>query len=45
MNSPRRPDLRITCARGWDDDCRRDGDARIRPDRPGPSGTECRLEI
>jgi hypothetical protein len=43
--SPRRPDLRIARPQGRDDDHRRDGDVRLRPNRPGPSRTERRLEI
>ena len=42
---PRRPGLRITCPQGRDDDDRRHGDLRIRPNRPGPSRTDRRLEI
>ena len=42
---PRRPDLRIARPQGRDDDHRRHGDLRIRPNRPGPSRTERRLEI
>ena len=43
--SPRRPDLRIARPQGRNDDHRRNGDLRIRPNRPGPSRTEGRLEI
>jgi len=42
---PRRPDLRVARPQGRDDDHRRDGDLRLRPNRPGPSGTELRVEI
>ena len=42
---PRRPDLRIARPQGRDDDHRRHGDLRIRPNRPGPSRTERCLEI
>ena len=42
---PRRPDLRIARPQGRDDDHRRHGDVRIRPNRPGPSRTERCLEI
>ena len=42
---PRRPDLRIARPQGRDDDHRRHGDLRLRPNRPGPSRTERRLEI
>ena len=42
---PRRPDLRIARPQGRDDDHRRHGDLRIRPNRPGPNRTERRLEI
>ena len=42
---PRRPDLRIARPQGRDDDHRRHGDLRIRPNRPGPSRTEGCLEI
>ena len=42
---PRRPDLRIARPQGRDDDHRRDGGVRIRPNRPGPSRTERCLEI
>ena len=42
---PWRPDLRIARPQGRDDDHRRHGDLRIRPNRPGPSRTERRLEI
>ena len=42
---PRRPDLRIARPQGRDDDHRRHGDLRIRPNRPGPSRTERGLEI
>ena len=45
MNSPRRPDLRISCPQGRGDDDGRHGHLRIRPDRPGPSRTERCLEI
>ena len=41
----RRPDLRIARPQGRDDDHRRHGDLRIRPNRPGPSRTERCLEI
>ena len=41
----RRPDLRIARPQGRDDDRRRNGDLRIRPNRPGPSRTERCLEI
>ena len=43
--SPRRPDLRIARPQGRDNDHRRHGDLRLRPDRPGPNRTERRLEI
>jgi hypothetical protein len=36
---PRRPDLRIARPQGRDDDHRRHGDLRIRPNRPGPNRT------
>ena len=36
---PRRPDLRIARPQGRDDDHRRIGDLRIRPDRPGANRT------
>ena len=42
---PRRRDLRIACPQGRDDDHRRSGDLRIRPNRPGPSRTERGLVI
>ena len=42
---PRRPDLRIARPQGRDDDHRRHGDLRIRPNRPGPSRTERCLGI
>ena len=42
---PRRPGLRIARPQGRDDDHRRHGDLRIRPNRPGPRGAERRLEI
>ena len=42
---PRRPDLQIARPQGRDDDHRRNGDLRIRPNRPGPSRTERCLEI
>ena len=42
---PRRPDLRIARPQGGDDDPRRDGGVRIRPNRPGPNRTERRLGI
>ncbi len=41
---PRRPDLRIARPQGRDDDHRRHGDLRLRPNRPGPSRTERGLE-
>ena len=41
----RRPNLRIARPQGRDDDYRRHGDLRIRPNRPGPSRTERCLEI
>ena len=37
---PRRPDLRIASPKGRDDDDRRHGELRLRPNRPGPSRTE-----
>ena len=43
--SPRQPNLRITRPQGRDDDHRRNGDLRLRPNRPGPSDAERRLEI
>ena len=43
--SPRRPDLRIARPQGRDNNHRRDGGVRIRPNRPGPSRTERSLEI
>ncbi len=43
--SSRRPNLRILSPQGRTDDHRRDGDLRTRPNRPGPSRTERRLEI
>ena len=42
---PRRPDVRIARPQGRDDDHRRHGGLRLRPNRPGPSRTERRLEI
>ena len=42
---PRRRDLRIARPQGRNDDHRRDGDLRLRPNRPGPSRTERRLEV
>jgi hypothetical protein len=42
---PRRPDLRIARPQGRDDDHRRHGDLRIRPNRPGPNRTGRGLEI
>ena len=42
---PRRPDLRIACPRGRDDENRRHGDVRIRPNRRGPNRTERCLEV
>ena len=42
---PRRPDLRIARPQGRDDDHRRHGHLRIRPNRPGPNRTERGLEI
>jgi hypothetical protein len=42
---PRRPHLRIARPRGPNDDHRRHGSVCIRPNRPGPNRTECRLEI
>ena len=41
----RRPDLRIARPQGRDDDHRRNGDVRLRPNRPGPSRTERCLGI
>jgi hypothetical protein len=35
-----RPELRIARPQGRSDDRRRDGDVRIRPNRPGPSRTQ-----
>ena len=37
---PRQPNQRITRPQGQDDDHRRHGDLRIRPDRPGPNRAE-----
>jgi hypothetical protein len=37
--------FQIARPQGRDDDHRRDGDLRLRPNRPGPSRTERRLEI
>ena len=42
---PRRPDLRIARPQRRDDDHHRHGNLRLRPNRPGPSRTERRLEI
>ena len=42
---PRRLDLRIARPQGRDDDRHRDGDVRIRPNRPGPSRTERRFAV
>jgi len=42
---PRRPDLRLARPRGRNDDHCRHGDLRLRPNRPGPSRIERRLEI
>ena len=42
--SPRRPDLRIARPQGRNDDHRRHGDLRLRPNRPGPNRTERSLE-
>jgi Resolvase, N terminal domain len=42
---PRRGDLRIARPQGRDHDHRRNGDLRIRSNRPGPSRTERGLEI
>jgi hypothetical protein len=41
----RRPDLQISGPQGRNDDHRRNGYLRLRPNRPGPSRTESRLEI
>ena len=42
---PRRQQLRIARPQGRDDDHRRHGELRVRPNRPGPSRTERGLEI
>ena len=42
---PRRPDLRIARPQGEAMTHRRDGVLRLRPNRPGPSRTERRLEV